>query len=69
MKALALHRRQIRKYNQQLAISDSIRAIVYECFPWNASYKSIPELHDFRQFVLEDLEGLDQWRDTHEQLI
>lgn len=55
IRALSLHRKHIRKFNQQLAISDSIRAIVYECFPWNASYKSIPELHDFRQFVLDDL--------------
>ena len=34
IKALTLHRRMIKEYNQQIGISNEIVALVLECFPW-----------------------------------
>ena len=55
IRALALHRATIRKHNQLIAMSNNVRALVYQCFPWNHEYKTIGELRDLRQFVLEEL--------------
>ena len=54
MRALSLHRRTIRRHNQQIALSNDIAAQVQQCFPWNQNYKSIGELRDLRQFILEE---------------
>ncbi len=53
--ALAEHRDANRYYGQSIAISHELAALVYQSFPWHDSYRSIPELRDLRQFVLEDL--------------
>ena len=53
--ALALHRRLFRKYDQPIAITANLAAIVQQIFPWAAAYKSISELRDLRQFMLEEL--------------
>ena len=54
IKALTLHRRMIKEYNQQIGISNEIVALVLECFPWETSYKTTGELRDLRQFMFED---------------
>ena len=53
IKALALHRDIVRKYNQQFAISYDIAALLQQYFPWND--KTIGELRDLRQFMLEEI--------------
>ena len=55
MRALTLHRNTIRKHNQQIAMSNDIAALVQECFPWRADYRTVGELRDLRQFILEEL--------------
>ena len=54
IRALALHRNIIRRYNQQIAISNEIAALVQQLFPWREDYKIIGELRDLRQFILEE---------------
>ena len=53
--ALTLHRRIIRQYSQQIAMSDELASLVYQSFPWNDEFKSIGELRDFRHFIFEEL--------------
>ena len=53
--SLMLHRRVIRQYQQRMAISNEVAALVYKWFPWNAGFKAIAELRDLRQFILEEL--------------
>ena len=55
IRALALHRKIMRRYNQQVVVSNEIVAMVYEFFPWKKEYKEISGLHDLRQFLLEGL--------------
>ena len=55
IKALTQHRRFIKKYNQQIAMSEEFAGFVYQSFPWNGNFKSIGELRDLRQFILEEL--------------
>ena len=54
IEALALHRKNIKRYGQQFAISHDIAALVQQWFPWNEG-KGIGELRDLRQFMLEEL--------------
>jgi hypothetical protein len=49
--ALTLHRRMIREYGQKMAIS-----MLAQHFPWNENYRTIAELRDLRQFILEELQ-------------
>ena len=53
--ALVMHRNIVRRYNQQIAISNDIAALVQQFFPWKEDYKTIGELRDLRQFILEEL--------------
>lgn len=55
IKALFMHRRIVRKYNQQIAISIELAALVQQFFPWKEDYKNIGELRDLRQFLIEEL--------------
>ena len=55
VRALALHRHHIKKYKQQVAISDPMRSAIFRCFPMGAEFKHNSDLHDFRLFVLDDL--------------
>lgn len=55
IKALTLHRSMIRRYDQQMAMSSELAAMVYQHFPWNSDYRTLGELHDLRQFILEEL--------------
>ena len=56
--ALGLHRDHTAKFRLKLAMSQSFLALIYHLFPWNESYRDIPELRDLRQFVLQDLQML-----------
>ena len=53
--ALVLHRDTIREHNQRIAMSNDVAALVYQCFPWKDEYRTIGELRDLRQFILEEL--------------
>ena len=55
IKALVLHRKYIRENAQQIVITPSFAALINELFPWSSDYKSINELRDLRQFMLEEL--------------
>ena len=54
IKALALHHRFTRQYSQQIAISNQMASIVQESFPWDESFRTIPELRDVRRFILDE---------------
>ena len=55
LKALTMHRSLVKRYGQQIGISNEMAALVYEYFPWNTEYKAIAELLDLRTFIFEDL--------------
>ena len=55
IRALFMHRRIVRRHNQQIAISIELAALVQQFFPWREDYKTIGELRDLRQFLLEEL--------------
>ena len=52
MTALALHRQMMRKYGQQIVMSDEMEALICERFPWGANYRNVQGLRDLRQFML-----------------
>lgn len=54
--ALTLHREEIQKYDQKMAMSDEFRALMYQSFPYRENYRSISELRDFRGFIYHDLQ-------------
>ena len=53
----------VRKYGQRFVVSQNYLSSVYESFPWNPTYKNIPEMRDLRRFVLEEL-GKAYWADA-----
>jgi hypothetical protein len=55
-KALALHCRVVRKYEQRIAMSSEFAALVQESFPWNESFRGFSQLRDLRQFIFQDLQ-------------
>ena len=55
IKALAMHRNIIKRDSHQIAISFDIAALIQQFFPWREEYRSIGELRDLRQFMLEEL--------------
>lgn len=54
--ALTLHRRVLREYAQKIAMSNELASLIYQSFPWNGDFRSIGELRDLRQFILEELQ-------------
>ena len=54
IKALALHRNNIRKYDQRVMISYDMAGLVQQGFPWKDDYKAIGAMRDLRQFILEE---------------
>ena len=53
IKTLLLHYSIIKRYGQQIAMSNEIAALAMECFPWDADSKATAELRDLRQFMHE----------------
>ncbi len=54
--ALVLHFRVTREYGQEIAMSGNLEGLIYQFFPWNADFRSISELRDLRNFVLNDMQ-------------
>ena len=55
IRTLALHRAALINGGQKIAVTNDFAASVYQSFPWHGAHKTVAELRDLRQFVLEDL--------------
>ena len=55
IETLFMHRRIVRRYDLQIAMSVKLAALVQQFFPWNEDCKTVGELRDLRQLLLEEL--------------
>ena len=67
-RALVLHRRMTRDYDQRIVISDLFIAQIYQHFPWK-SFREIYDLRDLRQFIYEDLQRAEIINTEYTQIV